>query len=508
MSDANRSALRYAEEPYYAADIGGGYASGTVTFAGVPSNNDTVTVNGVAYTFKSSMTAANHVAIGTTAAASAQNLADAINANISTRGTAWYPATTANAYCIATVSSDVVTVQAKIHGTAGNSYTLAEAGSNTSVSGATLSGGSATNYSTMTGVRYNSHSLKHTKMTVESEEIRDDRTAFGLVKVGIAAGGDSNHELHYGDFAAWIAAAMQGTIVSGTNTQAMTISGGVLTPAVDWSAAPDILGAKYVKLSSRDPANNGIKRVISISGNALTLENVVDESGSSGDTIAWSYVRQGTTLKSYVVETDQRDAAIVVPLIGMCINELALTLAARAKAMVRFGWMGYGLPSGSRTRTDSVGNAIAAPSLNPIINTTDNVPLFYLNGLPRRTASLSVDFLLSNNLRERPSIGREGTLAPGSGEASFTGRLQDYFDNKQEYDDFLSHTDNSFELTLRDSLGNVMNIYMPGIQMGDGSADVPGTNQDIFLNRTFKAKKAVGHDGTSQFQCQIDLLAA
>lgn len=510
MSDANRTAVRFAKEPYFAAAIGGAYASGTITFSGTTTDGDTVTINGVVYTFKDTLSAARHVKIGATAAATALNLVDAVNANYATYGVAYHQLTVANVYCIASVASGgtVVTVSSKLHGTASNSYTLAKSSTDITVSGANLSGGLASNYATMTDLRYTSHSLKHGKMTVESEEIRSDRTAFGMVKVGISAGGDLNHELHMGDLDELIASALQGPIESGTSTQAMTISSGVLTPAVDWSATPGILGAKYVKLSNRDAANNGIKRVISISGNALTLEGVVDEIGASGDSIEWAYSRQGVTLESYLLETDQTDSGIVVPLTGMCINEFALTMTARAKVMVRFGWLGYGIPSGTTTRTDTCGNAKANPSLNPIVNTTSHLPLFYANDKPLRTAQMSMDFSVNNNLRDRPALAREGTLVPGSGESSITGRLQGYFDSKFEYDDFLAHTDTKIEMKFVDSSGNVMSIFMPAVQMGDGSADVPGTNQDVFLNRTFKAKKAVGHDGTSQFQLQIDMLAA
>ena len=507
MSDANRTALRFAKEPSFAAAIGGAYASGTVTFSGAPSNNDTVTVNGVVYTFKTTPAAARDVAIGATSALAAEYLAAAINADPSLVGTGFYSTTTAHTTCIASASGAVVTVYARAHGTAGNSFTLAESGSSTTVSGANLSGGAASNYATMTNLRFNSTSLKHRKVTVESEEIRSDRTAFGMVKVGIGADGDIGFELHYGDYNSLIASALQSPIVSGTNTQAMTISGGVLSPAVDWSAVPGILGAKYVKLSSRDAANNGIKRVISISGNDLTLEGVEDEVGSSGDTIAFAYSRQGVTLESYLFEVEHTDSGIVIPLTGMCVNEFALTMTARAKMMARMGFIGYGLPSGSESRTDTCGNATAAASLEPIFNTTSHIPLFYINSRPLRNSAASMDLTINNNLRERLAISREGTLTPGSGESSIGGRLSVYFDNKQEYDAFLRHEQLSVEMRLQDADGNVFGIYLPGVDLSESTQDVPGGNQDIFLNRQFKAKKALGHDGT-QFQCQIDMLEA
>lgn len=54
-------------------------ASGNIIFSGLPSANDTVTVNGVVYTFKSSLAAANEVLIGSTVEATIDNLVNAIN---------------------------------------------------------------------------------------------------------------------------------------------------------------------------------------------------------------------------------------------------------------------------------------------------------------------------------------------------------------------------------------------------------------------------------------------
>lgn len=69
-----------AEGKYYKLANGGGAASVLLTSdATAPANNDTVTVGGVTYTFKTSLTgAANEVLINTTAAAALTNLKRAI----------------------------------------------------------------------------------------------------------------------------------------------------------------------------------------------------------------------------------------------------------------------------------------------------------------------------------------------------------------------------------------------------------------------------------------------
>lgn len=107
-------------------------AFGSITIAaGNAANNDTVTINGTAVTFKSSNPASNQVLIGADEAATAANLqtflASSLDANL--------------ALCSYLRLGAVVYAVAKVTGTAGNGYTLAKSGTNITVSGAAFSGG-------------------------------------------------------------------------------------------------------------------------------------------------------------------------------------------------------------------------------------------------------------------------------------------------------------------------------------------------------------------------------
>lgn len=112
-------------------------ASGTITISGgLPVANETVTVNGVVYTFKAAanVTLNTHVAIGADEDETGENLAAKINL---VEGLGVAAVTAAN-------NAGVVTVTAVADGTGGNAITLVEAATNVAVSGATLSGGTAT----------------------------------------------------------------------------------------------------------------------------------------------------------------------------------------------------------------------------------------------------------------------------------------------------------------------------------------------------------------------------
>jgi hypothetical protein len=123
-------------------ESGGLRASGTLTFTANASIGDTVTINGQVYTFQSALAVANDVLLGSSAARTAANLVAAINGAAGV-GVGYAAGTVANAGVTAAATTNIVTLTARLKGTAGNAITLVENGTNTTVSGATLAGGTA-----------------------------------------------------------------------------------------------------------------------------------------------------------------------------------------------------------------------------------------------------------------------------------------------------------------------------------------------------------------------------
>lgn len=97
------------------------YAAGTLTLSANPLNTETVTVGSKTYTFQTSLTNVDgNVLIGANAAASLQNLFDAINLT-GTSGTQYAAAMTINANVKATsVTATTVVVKSKVPGVIGN----------------------------------------------------------------------------------------------------------------------------------------------------------------------------------------------------------------------------------------------------------------------------------------------------------------------------------------------------------------------------------------------------
>lgn len=106
-------------------------ASGTITFTGPGTNNDTITVNGTLITLVTGTPSGSQVKIGADAMATAGNLQtflqNSVDANISQ---ATY-----------VLNGAVITATFKLVGTGGNAFTLVKSSTNITLSGATLAGG-------------------------------------------------------------------------------------------------------------------------------------------------------------------------------------------------------------------------------------------------------------------------------------------------------------------------------------------------------------------------------
>ena len=115
-------------------------AFGFVTFNGNPADNDTVTIDGTVYTFKTEPTTAGHVAIDGSTGGTIQTLVNAINGGFSGFGDF---RTEANRTCYAKadLSDSRARIIARKAGSAGNQYALAESSSVLAVSGSTLGHG-------------------------------------------------------------------------------------------------------------------------------------------------------------------------------------------------------------------------------------------------------------------------------------------------------------------------------------------------------------------------------
>jgi len=115
-------------------------ASGTITFSVNPSNLDTITVGGVAFTFKTSPSLGTDIQISSDPS---DALDETLDAAVTVLNASTNPAVTPCTYSHVTGTA-VIDIVHDAGGSAGNSFTIAASAA--TASGATLSGGSSTDY--------------------------------------------------------------------------------------------------------------------------------------------------------------------------------------------------------------------------------------------------------------------------------------------------------------------------------------------------------------------------
>lgn len=130
-------------------------AHGSISFTANPVANDTITLGGTAWTFKSSGATGTQVNIGVSLSATMTALATALNASADTQ----------TALCRYVATANGLVVVYKTTGTAGNAYTLAASSSAAAVSGSTLAGGAA---STATATAGLNTSLPYTTSDIDN----------------------------------------------------------------------------------------------------------------------------------------------------------------------------------------------------------------------------------------------------------------------------------------------------------------------------------------------------
>lgn len=121
--------------------VAGVKATGTITFSGVGTAADTVTIGGRVYTLVAALTgAADEVLIGASATATAQALKNAINGDEDTLDVT-HGATTDHPSVVASGAAAAILLTANAAGAGGNGVTTVESGTGASFGAATLTGG-------------------------------------------------------------------------------------------------------------------------------------------------------------------------------------------------------------------------------------------------------------------------------------------------------------------------------------------------------------------------------
>lgn len=214
-----------------------------------------------------------------------------------------------------------------------------------------------------TALRLTGEDIGHTKDTVISEEIRDDRQVPDMVKVGSQAIGGINVELSRDEYLTLFEALLCGTW---TTTTVSAVSGDISASGSTFTATTpgdlaDVPVGGFVKVTgATNPLNNGFKRVVSNDGDVVTFSAgsfVANQTGVSLDIVA-TQVKNGTVQRSFTVErqivTDQT-ADFFQRYVGMKVGQANFAIESKKIITGRFEFLGkYGVTSANSIATAGV----------------------------------------------------------------------------------------------------------------------------------------------------------
>ena len=345
-------------------------------------------------------------------------------------------------------------------------------------------------------LRYTGETLHQEQDTVTSKELRSDRQIPDIIRTGLRAAGDLNWELSYGAYDDFFEAALMGTWVALATIEApsalVSVDGttGVITTTGTWDVTPTA-GAWIEVRGFTTAANNGYARVTSATTTTITTAGhayTTEAAGASVTITQPSYVRNGTTFRSYNVEKKYEDLATTfAQLAGMAVDRMTVTVPVDGIVTGAFGFMGKQERSAAATLGD--GANTAAPA-NDVIAAVDDVDMFQ-EGLAADSAATSItawSLELANNLRARLQVGTLGPISIGTGTCEITGTTQMYFESVTIMDKFLNDTQSSCAIVFEDSAGNGYVVDIPAIRYSAGQRNATAINQDVIADLSWRAK--------------------
>lgn len=192
-------------------------------------------------------------------------------------------------------------------------------------------------------LRFTGESIGHQKTTIQSGEIRADRQVSGLTKVGAGASGAVNFELSLIEYEDLILAAIGQTAwTEQTHSDDASISGQTVT----FDTLPDgFVEAGYIYLSNfPTPSNNGVKRIVSVSGTAITLEpGSLTAEVTGARTVTRRFATNGTAQRSYTLERAvliDDGAYAYQSHSGMTVGGMSLKIASMEQVTGSFTFLG------------------------------------------------------------------------------------------------------------------------------------------------------------------------
>jgi hypothetical protein len=354
--------------------------------------------------------------------------------------------------------------------------------------------------------RFTNESLNFAAQTAVSEEIRSDRQVADIIRTGVETGGDVGIEFSFGAhddlfegalYNDWTTEADSDTVsptgpftVAGS-PDGTTISAGSPNSMIAFLDGLTVGSFIEITGSTLSPVNDGFVRVTANSGSgSITVSPALPSVGTDAFRVRASHLRNGVTLKSFLLEKAFTDVSEFVTFTGMRVGSAQLNIAPGSILNGQFSFQGENATAqGASVNAGLTSPETVAVAANDVFNAVDNIGDILIDGaLDPNVCFTEVSFNIENNLRFQPCVGQLESSGIGVGRTQITGTLAAYFVNRAFYERYLNFTTTalSFTVTLG---GNTYLIDFPSFKFTNGEVVAAGNDQDVLVNMEFTAKR-------------------
>lgn len=373
-------------------------------------------------------------------------------------------------------------------------------------------------------LRYTGESINFNQSSVVSNEIRADRNVGDTVRVDADVSGDVNFEMSFGTFDDLLSAALCTTFPAapaGTapTTSAATAGAGTLPAAtyyyqisaigatgveslasaevsfaalantgvnVNWSA---VAGATGYRIYGR--STGGAKRLLKQVGAVTTWldDGSITPAGDTLPVANTSVIRNGVDLRSFTFQKHFQDLAVPTfqNFTGCRIGGMSFEF--QPGQILTGTMMIMGLSSAQSSSQNSGATVTYLGAGKDVMNSVSNLLNLKKNGVAMTSSIMKLGLSLNNNLRGQKAIGTLGNKGIAIGKCDVTGDVEIYFENGNEYQDFLDNDAFSISWRLVDpaNAGNYYEITLPRVKFETGTITAGGLDQDLMISGTYRA---------------------
>ena len=356
--------------------------------------------------------------------------------------------------------------------------------------------------------RFTNESLNFSANTEVSEEIRSDRQVSDIIRTGIEAGGDVGIEFSFGAHDDLFEGALYNDWTSVKDSDAVSplannfLVAGSPNGTTISTGSPDqgssaflnslTVGA-FIELSAStlSPVNDGYYRVVSNSGaGSIQVTPALPSIGADTFRIRESHLRNGTTLKSFLIEKAFTDVNEFVSFTGMRVGTAELNIATGSILNGSFSFQGENAAAaGATVIAGLISPETQEVAANDVYNAIDNVGNILIDGVADPDVCFTeLSFTVENNLRFQPCVGQLASSGIGVGRTQVSGSLAAYFVNRNFYEKYLNFETTSLSFTVALG-GNVYLFDFPSFKFTNGEVVAGGNDQDVLVNMEFTAKR-------------------